>query len=202
MQKSSIALFANAILATAVSLPASAGGERAASVPKIVAACESCHGPGGNSSSSTVPKLNGQRADYITARLNAFLNPNSQTPGATHAMWDISEHVRPEDVGGIAKYFSSQIPTPSGNGGQHVAEGRKIYMEGDGARIPACAACHGPQGEGRGEVPRLAGQHKTYLAFQLESFNMRTRYHDKMDRNTLHMSDDEINAVSEYLADK
>lgn len=39
-----------------------------------------------------------------------------------------------------------------------------------GTTPPACAACHGANGEGTGQFPRLAGQHADYVAKQLRVF--------------------------------
>lgn len=48
--------------------------------------------------------------------------------------------------------------------------------------IPACASCHGAQGEGMAAsgVPRLAGQLPAYLVRQIESFSLATRTHPVM----------------------
>jgi len=48
--------------------------------------------------------------------------------------------------------------------------------------VPACAGCHGPQGEGMAAAgfPRLAGQSEAYLARQIESFRQDLRSHPVM----------------------
>ena len=52
-----------------------------------------------------------------------------------------------------------------------LAEGKKIYTEGIPAQnVPACASCHGPNAQGAGAFPRLAGQHTDYLVAQLTGF--------------------------------
>ena len=196
MKKASMALVLGSVLLAA---PVGAD-ENGDAIRKTVAPCESCHGPGGNSANHSVPRLNGQQAAYIWQRLSSFRDPDTQTPKAIHAMWDIATHIRPDQINGIGWYFASQPPTAPGTGGKAASLGRKIYMEGAGATVPACRRCHGAQGEGSGAVPRLAGQHADYLSFQLQSFNVRTRYHDKMDNNVGAMSLEQIKAVSEYLA--
>jgi cytochrome c553 len=165
-----------------------------------VAPCESCHGPGGNSTTQSVPRLNGQQAAYLWERLSSFRNPNTQTPSAIHHMWDTATNIRTDQINSIGWYFASQPPTAAGDGRPSAVSGKKIYMEGAGNAVPACSRCHGAQGEGSGAVPRLAGQHAGYLSAQLQSFNLRTRYHDKMDNNAGAMSLDQIKAVSDYLA--
>jgi len=196
MKKAVIVLALGSVLLAA---PAGAA-ENSDAIRKIVAPCESCHGVGGNSTSHSVPRLNGQQAAYIWQRLSSFRDPNTQTPSAIHAMWDIATHIRPDQINSIGWYFASQAPTASGARGQSASLGKKIYMEGAGATVPACQRCHGAQGEGSGAVPRLAGQHADYLSAQLLSFNVRTRYHDKMDNNAGAMTQEQIEAVSEFLA--
>jgi cytochrome c553 len=45
--------------------------------------------------------------------------------------------------------------------------------------IPACNQCHGPNGQGVGDVfPPLAGQHAGYLAAQLEAWRAGSRHND------------------------
>lgn len=67
-----------------------------------------------------------------------------------------------------------------------------------------CAACHGEFGQGgkRGEYPRLAGQRAAYLKDQLKSFRARKRINLPMYPYTQEreLSDEDIEAVSEYLA--
>lgn len=196
MKTVSIALVLGSVL---LAVPVAAA-ENSDAIRKLVAPCESCHGPGGNSTTHSVPRLNGQQAAYIWQKLSSFRDPNIQTPSAIHAMWDIATHIRPDQINAIGWYFASQAPTAAGTGGPSAAWGRKIYMEGAGTTVPACRRCHGAQGAGSGAVPRLAGQHADYLSAQLQSFNLRTRYHDKMDNHAGAMSLDQIKAVSDYLA--
>jgi cytochrome c553 len=49
-------------------------------------------------------------------------------------------------------------------------------------------------------VPRIAGQHATYLKKQLEAFRSTLRESDVMHANTTNMTDREIEAVVSYLA--
>ena len=196
MKKASIALVLGCTLLAAPVAAAQSGD----AIQKLVAPCESCHGPGGNSTTHSVPRLNGQQAAYIWQKLSSFRDPSIQAPSAIHAMWDIATHIPPDRINAIGWYFASQAPTAAGTGGPSAALGRRIYMEGVAATVPACQRCHGAKGEGSGAVPRLAGQHADYLSAQLQSFNLRTRYHDKMDYNAGALSLDQIKAISDYLS--
>jgi cytochrome c553 len=62
-------------------------GQTAAAPAKVSDTCQSCHGPGGNSPSASVLRLNGQQAAYIVARLHDFLDPTKEDPHATKTMW-------------------------------------------------------------------------------------------------------------------
>jgi len=196
MKKASIALGFGIVL-LAVRVGAAENGD---AMRNLVAPCESCHGPGGNSTTHSVPRLNGQQAAYIWQRLSSFRDPNTQAPSAIHAMWDIATHIGSDQINAIGWYFASQAPTAAATGSPSASLGKKIYLEGAGAAVPACGRCHGTQGEGSGAVPRLTGQHADYLSAQLQSFNLRTRYHDKMDNNASALHLDQIKAVSNYLA--
>jgi len=200
MKVALITFLAAGLAAGAISTGPALAAEWGALRPNTVAACERCHGPGGNSTSRSVPRLNGQQPAYIWARLKAFLDPTSQTPGATHAMWETASHIRPEEINAIGSYFGSQAPSTAGNAGKAAAVGRNIYRMGAGRSVPACRRCHGAQGEGSGAIPRLAGQHAEYLSSQLMAFNLRTRYHDRMNDTTVAMKPDQVRAIVEYLA--
>ncbi|MBS3936477.1 MAG: cytochrome c [Sulfuritalea sp.] len=67
-----------------------------------------------------------------------------------------------------------------------------------------CAACHGVLGQGgkQGEYPRLAGQRAAYLEYSLRQFRNRERINIPMlpYANERELSDDDIKAVSAYLA--
>lgn len=44
--------------------------------------------------------------------------------------------------------------------------------------VPACASCHGEDGAGSDNLPRLAGQHRHYLLQQMKAFKDRARTND------------------------
>jgi len=179
---------------------ASALAGEPASPSNVTAPCQSCHGVTGDSTSPAVPRLNGQQANYIESRLKSFFDPTRQTPAAAHAMWDISTHIGDALIPEIAEYYSSQVPTPAHGGGSLAAEGQKIYMRGVGEKIPACASCHGDMGDGRNDVPRIAGQHADYLRSQLNAFKTTMRYHAGMDINARNLTQEQIDALVAYLA--
>ena len=71
--------------------------------------------------------------------------------------------------------------------------------------VPACIACHGPKGTGNEPAgfPRLAGQHATYTAKQLEDWRTGNRANDPngmMADAARYLTPQEVQAVSEYVA--
>jgi len=163
--------------------------------------CMDCHGPIGDSVKQSVPRLNGQQAEYLKKRLVDFHDPGSQDPHATNAMWSIVESKGDAELNDIAEYYARQPPMAAKHGRPLAEEGRRLYMSGSRANyVPACSSCHGAQGEGHGVVPRLAGQHALYLKDQLERMRLNLRASDAMHPKTNSMTDTQIEALVAYLA--
>ena len=183
-------------------LAASAGAGEVATPPaKVVTACQSCHGPGGDSVSPTVPRLNGQRADYIEKRLSDFLDPTREDPHATATMGNVMSEIDNASFAPIAGYYASQPPAQARTGAVHARDGLKIFRNGAAAQnLPACQSCHGAQGEGSREGPRLAGQHSIYLTNQLERLRLAMRESKSMYHDIKAMTDAQIAALVAYLA--
>jgi len=195
-------IFRAAMLALACSSPSAvlAQGDATAASPDLIKSCEACHGPGGNSTVSTTPRLNGQHAEYIVARLKDFLDVTRETPHASYNMWVVVTNLQDSARSAIAAYFARQTPAQPKPGSQ-ASLGKQIYENGVSVQgIPACAGCHGPQGEGQGAVPRLAGQHADYLKTQLWVFSFQLRENNVMHPNTNKIHGDQVDALASYLA--
>jgi len=195
------------ILAACVSasIPLAAEGVAPNEAPptKVITSCQRCHGPGGDSVSETVPRLNGQQAAYIIARLNDFLDPTREDPHATKTMWGVLSEVDNATFASLAAYYSRQTPTRPAGSGASADEGRRIYMNGASAQqVPACTGCHGARAEGSGATPRLAGQHADYLKKQLDRLSLAIRESDVMHPSLYRITDDQIKELVSYLANK
>src|SRR5579872_3211908 len=167
--------------------------DQAAAADRVTKVCQNCHGPNGNSTSATFPRLNGQQADYLAAQLKQFRSHSRNDPHAMAYMWGMASQLDDNAIAGVASYLAVQKPTEPQTGGTLAAEGKKIFMEGvEADHVPPCAACHGDKGEGNGEFPRLAGQHADYLKKQMEDFRSLVRTNDIMHANTKDMTDREI----------
>ena len=65
--------------------------------------------------------------------------------------------------------------------------------------VPACAACHGADGHGMADFPRLAGQHAQYVLKQLDSFQTNMRNVAIMHGVASGLTGDDAAAVAAYL---
>lgn len=182
-----------------VAAPMARAQDGAADLAAIVKTCEACHGPGGNSASASIPRLNGQPADYLTARFISFSDPSRQIPHATNNMWPVTSQVADKMIPALANYFAAQPPTAPQAGAALAAEGKLVYEKG-APNVSSCQSCHGAQGEGQGAVPRLAGQHGEYLKTQLLALYYQSRVSGAMHPSIKFMSREQIDAVAAYLA--
>jgi cytochrome c553 len=165
-----------------------------------IPACASCHGAGGNSTIVQNPKLAGQHDAYIVKQLAEFKTPARNNP----VMSPIAKALSDAEVKNIAAYLDVQAAKPGAAKNKDTVEfGKKIYRAGIAEKnVPACAACHGASGNGiPNQFPRLAGQHQDYTIAQLTNFRSGARKNSpQMNTIAKRMSDDEIQAVADYMA--
>lgn len=196
MSANRIAVMAVAFACTA--LPAAA--QPPAPPPALVASCESCHGKAGNTVSPVTPRLNGQTDAYLIARLKDLRIPTNQTVSAIHAMLDRARDVSDSTITALAAHFSAEAPTEPNGSAVDRAAGARLYAEGAGPLIPACASCHGDHGQGVGEAPRLAGQHAAYLQNQMEALMLTARIQTPMNKHAWALTAEQIRALTAFLA--
>jgi cytochrome c553 len=171
----------------------------------VSVACSKCHGYNGISISPIYPILAAQQSLYIEAQLRLFRLRGRSDPHAQAFMWGIAQRLDDDQIEALAKYFSSQPPAPAmpSRDPALAAKGKAIYEQGVPEReILGCIGCHGPNAAGINQFPRLAGQHRDYLALQVNQFYGLRRESEIMHRFTENITKDEIAAVSEYLASK
>jgi len=196
-----VLMIALAALAVTSSVSVLAEGDAAAGKQKA-APCAACHGADGNSAVATYPKLAGQQASYTEKQLHNFKNDKR----VNAIMGPQAKPLSDQDIADLAAYYETQATKESAGDKDQVKLGGDIYRGGNiGNEVAACAACHGPTGEGNeaAKFPKLAGQHADYIKSQLHAFKKGERENDAgmMMRNiAVNMSDEEISAVSEYIA--
>ena len=192
----------NAQAASGTAPAAQTGPATQAQIEGTVHVCSSCHGLSGRSISPTFPRLAGQRAEYIEVQLKAFRDHTRADPHAHTYMWGMAAHLSDSLIHGVAAYYSTQTPaagTPRDPA--DMAAGKKIFEEGIPAQeVPACQACHGDHAQGIDAFPRLAGQHRDYLAEQLNNFASNARANEIMHQNSKNLTPEEIRQVAAYLA--
>lgn len=163
--------------------------------------CVACHGAGGNSVNPLWPNLAGQHAQYIEKQLEAFKSGERQDPLMSPMAAPLSE----DDMADLAAYYTKQTPVGLEADPSKLSLGQRLYRGGDPSKnIAACAACHGPRGDGNPTAlyPAIGGQHAAYVAKQLRAYREGARQTDpnQMMRNVAHsMSDEQIDAVASYV---
>jgi cytochrome c553 len=169
-------------------------------------ACSKCHGVSGNgvSISPIFPILAGQNAVYIEGQLKLLRQRGRADPHARAFMWGIARGLSDEEIGDLATYFES-LPAVTGKPSSNpalAAKGKDIYENGvpEPNKVVKCAQCHGDVGAGTNNVPRLAGQHKGYIALQLRYYHTGLRENKLMNRNVKNITDEQIDAVTEYIS--
>lgn len=196
-----------ALAAALVATPASANpaaapkGDPKAAESIAQQICAACHGLDGNSVIPMNPNLAGLNPEYINKQLTEFKSGVRNNP----IMMGMTAGLSPQDMLNLAAYYSAQQPKPASTQNQELALiGQRIYRGGvQGAGVPACASCHGPQGKGiPAQFPRLAGQHSEYTYTQLNAFRLGERANDsaKMMRTiAVKMTDADMKAVAAYI---
>ncbi|HKT31055.1 MAG TPA: c-type cytochrome [Gammaproteobacteria bacterium] len=176
---------------------AGAAGNAAAGQAKS-ATCAACHGADGNSVSPQFPKLAGQNADYIVRELQRFKSGERKNP----IMQPMAAPLSTQDMEDLAAWFSSQTVQPGEADPNLVKTGAAVYRGGDAeSGVPACLACHGPDGAGNGPmlIPALAGQHAAYVVSQLQAFADGSRKSPMMDTIAARLTPTQMQAVASYI---
>lgn len=170
------------------------------------AACAACHGVDGNATGNANPKLAGQHADYLVKQLSNFkVKPGAKGPERVNAVMNgFAAALSDEDIRNVSAYYASQAIKPATAKNMQLASlGQRIWRGGIAEKnIPACAACHSPNGAGiPAQYPRLSGQWGEYTEAQLVAFRSGARANNSvMTTISARLSDAEIKAVSDYSA--
>jgi cytochrome c553 len=191
--------FASILLCAGLSLCGLAGAEEAAPAAAgggvvvgsaeagsgKAAVCTACHGVNGNSANPEWPNLAGQNAAYLREQLAAFKSKTRNNP----IMQPIVDALSEQDMADVAAFFAQQTPSGLEADPSYWKAGETLYKSGDATRnIPACAACHGPAGQGNAGAgyPALRAQHSVYTVKQLQDYLTKNRYRDAADAATVH----------------
>jgi cytochrome c553 len=165
-----------------------------------VTACLTCHDPKGQSAVGTWPKLSAQHAAYLTKQLKNFKEGTRANP----VMMGMAATLTEQDMQNISAFLVKQ-PVSQGvaQNKETIELGQSIYRGGIAAKgVPACAACHSPNGAGiPAQYPRLGGQWADYTNAQLLAFRDGVRKNSsQMTTIAAKLTDQEMKAVSDYIA--
>ena len=182
-------------------------GDLAKAQPIVTQICVACHAVDGNSAIPANPNLAGQHPEYTYKQLRNFKSQGGKPAERSNGvMAGMVANLSDDDMKNLAVYFAAQKPKSQAARDAALAkQGESIYRGGIQAKgVAACASCHAPNGTGMpAQFPRVAGQHAEYTAAQLTAFRAGQRANDPaqmMRMIAAKMSDQEIKAVSEYIA--
>ena len=215
--KAGTAALAAAVLAIVISSGTAAAGMGGKAGPKgtikaKIQYCTECHGRSGRGYRAyyPIPQLAGQQVQYLENQFTALAGHNRDNPVAKRYMVPIAERLSPGMRTAIAGHFAALKPRPAGGGPKSlVDQGKQIFNDGlPNENVPACAACHGSNGEGSDLVPRVAGQIYAYTVEQLNGWGKGYRSKDPVspeNPNTMQaiatsMTKEQIAAVAAYLS--
>ena len=185
-------------LLTAAGMAQAADLEVAKSIVKEK--CHLCHGEEGEASSAVYPRLAGQNRTYLVKQLRNFRDGKRKSD----TMNEMAAGLKDEEIEALAEYFSNK-PALSHRVRDKLfaAVGEYLFKKGNKySGIPACKSCHGENGEGNEQLPRLAGQHKRYVSDQLQAFGDRARTNDNAIMHTVasKLTEMEREAVALYVS--
>lgn len=168
--------------------------------------CKTCHGLSaqGYRGWFPMPRLAGQQPQYLENQLRAFTERRRTNP----IMANVAHALSPSMVSALAEHFHHLDPRPIGGAPrQSLATGKRIYEEGvPEANVPACSACHGTDGRGQNEIPRLAGQLYEYTVGQLTGWAKVRGQGSAVDTSAImaptahNMTRSQIEAVAAYVS--
>ena len=170
-------------------------------------ACTSCHGAEGRAGpDGYYPRIAGKPAGYLYNQLLNFRDGRRHYGLMTRLLDPLSDDYLQE----IARHFAGlelpyPDPAPARVPATVLERGRVLALQGDaGARVPACAQCHGPALTGvLPNTPGLLGLPRDYLNAQLgawRSGQRRAHAPDCMAKIAKSLSPDDLQAVSSWLA--
>lgn len=167
---------------------------------QLAAGCGACHGDDGNGNAPIFPKLAGQHAGYLAKQLHDF--KSGARPETT--MSAMAAPLSDADILDLAAWYAEQsvrVEKTEGN-----REGERLFQIGAiDQKIPACSACHGPEGRGHAAAgfPDLHGQYSAYIDKTLSDYKTGDRHNDRNEMMRMiasRLSEEQIKAVADYLA--
>jgi cytochrome c553 len=153
--------------------------------------CVLCHRP---DNTHTAPVLDGLPAGYLLKQFEFYKSGKRFGPAMQTNLSPFST----EDLQDIAEYFSSRpaVAAVSRIAGDQTAQGLGSTIAGN----LRCARCHGQDYRGTNDVPRLAGQPRVYLAWEIGRLQRDRSLHPPMSVSGPPIPQAEIDALAAYFA--
>ncbi|MDD2883517.1 MAG: c-type cytochrome [Dechloromonas sp.] len=187
-------------LATTLTASAADAVDLARAEEIVSGRCFLCHGLEGEAASPVFPRLAGQHSEYIAKQLADFKAGKRKSD----TMRPQSEELTAQEMRALGMFFEGKTAEPrQPDDAELLAVGKYVFNRGNKfTSLPSCASCHGAKGLGTPLLPRLAGQHPSYIVDQLKQFNKRERTNDNAVMHTVasRLSELETHAVAEYIA--
>ncbi len=153
----------------------------------LVQSCADCHGEKGIAPSGLWPNLAGQKRGYLVSQIKAFREGRRKDP----LMQPVVQSLSDKQIARLADYYT-HLPVPESRLEQVNELGRHVSAR--------CQSCHGRDGiTVNTEWPNLAGQNAEYLKKQLFNYRSGERKHLLMQVIANELTEEEIEAVAEYL---
>ena len=151
--------------------------------------CLGCHGIEGYKNAYpmySVPKLEGQRPEYLAAALHEYKSGDREHL----TMHSQASTLSDQDIADIAAYFA---------GKPLVSQGKPAGTPPQAATL--CVSCHGQDGIAIAPAyPSLAGQHEDYIARAIDEYRKGGRKNPIMKGFAATLKDEDIAAIAEYFA--
>ncbi len=137
----------------------------------------------------SVPKLHGQRPQYLVAALKAYKS-GERSHGTMHSQ---AASLNEQDMADVAAYLAG-ASVLSVSKSDVAADKRPKASE-------VCLACHGTNGVGiTADYPTIAGQHRDYIVRALTDYKKGGRKNAIMAGMAANLTQDDIEALATYYA--
>jgi cytochrome c553 len=167
----------------------------AQSLQDRIAMCPACHGATGQSTNPDIPSIGGQPRLFVMYQLFFYRDGRRKSPEMNAIAKDISD----ADLTALSDYVAKLPPMKPVEGPADKAR----YDRGAAlATQRMCTVCHNADYSGRDQMPRLAGQHETYLVKAFKDYQTGARVGTQavMAEAVRGLGDDDLAALAHYLA--
>jgi cytochrome c553 len=136
-----------------------------------------------------VPKLHGQRPQYLVAALKAYKS-GERSHGTMHSQ---ASSMNDQDMADVAAYLA---------GADVLAESKNdVPADKRPKASEVCLACHGTNGVGiTPDYPTISGQHRDYIARALTDYQKGGRKNAVMAGMAANLTKDDIEALAAYYS--